>query len=152
MLGDVFRFAHLEDDAGGSRALDGDVLGGDVEHFVERCVAGIGGYSDVRGEDELRIVGKEDRIDVVATRRDEQGLTIGGGVVQGVLKDGGVVAAKACIAKCEQTHLGSASNGVGGAGGAGAGGVGGRGWTSSSRSRSGSRVQGSSPATGETGQ
>ena len=151
VLGDVFRFAHLKDDAGSSRALDGDVLGGDLEHRVEGSVTGIGGYRDARGEEELRIIGKGDRTDVVATRRYEQGLTIGGGVVQGVLKDGGVVTAKACIAKCEQTHRRSAGSGVDGAGGACARGGGGRGWTSGSSSGSGIRVQ-STPATGDTGQ
>lgn len=119
VLGDVLRFAHLEDDAASSGALDSDVLRCDIEHFLNRSEAGIGGYRDARIEDDLGIIGEGDGAYVVATRGYPQDLAIGGGIVQGILKDAGVVTTVACVAKCEQARLGRAGSGDGGVCGAG---------------------------------
>ncbi len=99
VLGNVFGFSHLKDHAGGGGAGDDDVLRGDGEHFGERSVSGIGGHGNAGIEHELRIIGKRDGTDVVASCGNSKSFMIGGGIVQGRLKHAGIVAAVAGIAE-----------------------------------------------------
>ena len=104
VLSSIFRLTHFEDNRRGAGTGDGDVLGLYRQHFVTRSVARVGLDGHAGIQQNLRVRGKRNGIDVVSACGDLQGLAISRGGVQCTLQKIRIVTAEASATESQQIH------------------------------------------------